>query len=143
MEEAQKKTLCEQLGIINTSIFFNLLVIFAVLSSFWTVLVQRGQVACTLAGNTEAAEAAPPIYPVKRGAAVLFVGALGFFLCLALHLQRQADAGEDCVAKRSANTNVWASLLVLLAAVLRLDDLDYAERAGQSAAAPEEDVLLA
>ena len=51
------------------------------------------------------------------------VGALGFFLCLALKTERQTAQGGTSAARRSACTNLWASLFVFLAALLRLDDL--------------------
>ena len=53
----------------------------------------------------------------------LVVGALGFFLCLALKTERETARGGTPAARRSACTNLWASLFVFLAALLRLDDL--------------------
>ena len=47
------------------------------------------------------------------------VGCLGFFLCLAVKTDREAG----CETAQSARTNLWASVLVFLAALLRLDEL--------------------
>ena len=47
------------------------------------------------------------------------VGCLGFFLCLAVKTDR--EAGYETA--QSARTNLWASVLVFLAALLRLDEL--------------------
>lgn len=69
----------------------------------------------------------------------MVVGSLGFFLCLALNAWQQAEQGDDCVARRSATVNLWASLFVLLAGILRLMDLDFvACCSGGSAAAEQE-----
>lgn len=133
MEEPSKQELCQSLNTIDSSILFLLLIILSVLLSFWSVLIQRGQLCDTLRGDDEAAGNAPPVYPIKRAAAALVVGSLGFFLCLALDTLRKAEGGEDCTAKRSARTNLWASLFVLAAAILRLNDLDLVERSRQTA----------
>lgn len=81
----------------------------------------------------------PPIYPIRHKASAIIVGALGFFLCLALRTLEEAEEGGDCVAKRSARSNLWASLFVLLAAMLRYQDLDFVERC--QASLEEEDTL--
>lgn len=140
MEEAQKKELCRQLGITDSSIFFLILIILGILLSFWSVKIQRRQLCLTIQGETEEAAAAPDVYPIKHAASSLIVGALGFFLCLAFQAWKQACAGDDCVAKRSASTNLWASLLVLAAAIVRFDDLNFVENSRQSALL-EADVL--
>lgn len=133
MEEAQKKELCRQLSITDGSLFFLLLLVFSILLSFWAVTIQRRQLCLTIQGETEAAAAAPPVYPIKHGASALVVGSLGFFLFLAYHAWREACAGEDPVAKRSAGINLWASILVLAAAILRFNDLNFVEASRQSA----------
>ena len=115
MEE--QELLEEQLNTVDQSIFFLILLILSVLLSFWSVLIQRGQLVCTIEGKTEAAAAAPKIYPIKISASALVVGSLGFFLCLAL---------QAC--QKSAGMNVWASLFVFAAALIRLYDLNFMER---------------
>ena len=57
---------------------------------------------------------------------------LGFFLCLALETRAKAQAEGKPAAKRSAQTNVLASLLVLLAAILRLKDLQMTQEQTQT-----------
>ena len=140
MEEEQKEELCRQLGVIDSSLFFQVLIILGILLSFWSVTIQRRQLCLTIQGETEEAAAAPDVYPIKHAASSLIVGALGFFLCLAYHAWKQACAGDDCVAKRSASVNLWASILVLVAAMLRFDDLNFVENSSQSALL-EADVL--
>lgn len=125
MDNSTEDELCEQLETTDSSIFFLILLILAILLSFWSILIQRRQLVCTIAGDTEAASAAPPVYPIRHGASALTVGGLGFFLCLAIRAAREAAAGTDCIAKRSANTNLWASLFVFAGAVLRLSDLEF------------------
>ena len=71
----------------------------------------------------EGAAALPRVFPIRLSASALVVGALGFFLCLALKTERETARGGTPAARRSACTNLWASLFVFLAALLRLDDL--------------------
>ena len=139
MEEEQKKTLCAQLGVVDDSLFFLLLIIAATLLSFWSVSLQRKGLCLTIQGETETAGQLPPIYPIRHKASAIIVGALGFFLRLALRTLEEAEEGGDCVAKRSARSNLWASLFVLLAAMLRYQDLDFVERC--QASLEEEDTL--
>ena len=133
MEEDQRRTLCAQLGVVDDSLGFLLIILASVLLSFWGVAIQREGLCLTIRGETGAAKALPEVYPIRRKAGAMVVGALGFFLCLALNAWEQARAGTDPVACRSARTNLWASLLVLIAAVLRFQDLDFVERCGGGA----------
>ena len=57
---------------------------------------------------------------MQRGRPALVVGCLGFFLCLAVRTAREAGDGAGAA---SARTTLHASVLVFLAALLRLDDL--------------------
>lgn len=140
-ERAARQALCAQLGTIDTSIGFLLLIIAAVLLSYCAVSVQRKGLCLALAGRSEAARALPAVYPIRRKAAAIIVGALGFFLCLAARGARAAAEGDDCAARRSADANLWASILVMAAAMVRLMDLDCAE-GGRQARLVEEDALL-
>lgn len=63
----------------------------------------------------------------KLTAGALAAGALGFFFALALESLDKARRGEDAAALRSARVNAWASLLVLAAALVRLDDLLFVQ----------------
>ena len=55
---------------------------------------------------------------------MLAVGSLSFFLCLAIQAWRGLTPETSCAQRQSAGRNLWASILVLAAAVVRLDDLD-------------------
>lgn len=125
---AERDALCQQLGITDESLRFLVLIILSILLSFSSVLLQRRQLVCTIEGNTQAAAAVPDVFPMKCAAGALVVGSLGFFLMLALNTCKTAAQGDDCVAQRSASTNVWASLFVFTAALLRLWDLNYLRR---------------
>ncbi|MDE7171468.1 MAG: hypothetical protein K2O11_06290, partial [Oscillospiraceae bacterium] len=65
--------------------------------------------------------------PIRLSASVLVVSALGFFFCLALRTCRDASQGEDPAAQKSAGMNLWASLFVFAAALIRLYDLNFME----------------
>lgn len=131
------KALCEQLKTVDTSLLFLLLIIGSVLLSYWSVAIQRKGLCLAIRGETDEAAALPAVYPIKCRASGILVGALGFFLCLALAGMETAEDGDDCVAKKSARTNFLAALLVFLAAVLRLDDLRFVERCQPAALAED------
>ena len=127
VDEAKKK-LCQQLGIVDDSLGFLLLIIGATLLSYWAVVIQRRGLCLTIQGKTEEAGRLPDVYPLRHKASAIIVGSLGFFLCLALSTLEEAEAGDDCVAKRSARTNLWASIFVLVAGILRFQDLEFVNR---------------
>ena len=106
----EEDTLRQQLGIVDQSLGFLLILIASVLLSFYTVVIQRRGLCLTILGDTKAAAGLPDVYPIKRRASAMVVGSLGFFLCLALNAWQQAEQGDDCVARRSATVNLWASL---------------------------------
>ena len=135
----EEDTLRQQLGIVDQSLGFLLILIASVLLSFYTVVIQRRGLCLTILGDTEAAAGLPDVYPIKRRASAMVVGSIVFFMCLALNDWKQAVEWYDCVARMSATVNLWASLFVLLAGILRLMDLDFvACCSGDSAAAEQE-----
>lgn len=123
---SEQEILQEQYGIVNQSIFYLILIIFSVLLSFWSMLIQRTELENTLAGNPQK-EPAADVFSIKLIASALVISALGFFFCLALRTCRDASQGEDSAAQSSAGRNVWASLFVLAAALIRLYDLIFME----------------
>ena len=128
---SERNVLEEQLGTVDQSLFYLRLIIAAVLLSFWSVLIQREQLEKSLAGNLSEA-GGPNVFPIKLTASALTVSALVFFFCLALRSCRDAAKGSDPAAQRSAGINVWASLFVLTAALIRLFDLNFMERVQRS-----------
>lgn len=127
----EQKILNKQLGTVNQSTFYLVLIILSILLSLWSVLIQRGQLEQALAGNPQKA-CAPNVFPIKFTASVLTISALGFFFALALQACRDAAQGNDPAAQKSAGMNVWASLLVLTAALIRFYELNFAEKAQRS-----------
>ncbi len=131
MDRETRFELCRNLAQMDGAVYFLVVIIASVLLSLRALLLQRGQLQDALAGRP--AEA-PSVFPLRLTAGALVIGALGFFLQLALGTLRAAEAGEDGAARRSARTNALASVLVLGAALLRLDDLLFV--AGNAQAAP-------
>lgn len=127
----ERKILNEQLGTVNQSLFYLMLIILSVFLSFWSVLIQREQLEEALAGDPQKA-AVPDVFPIKFTASVLTVSALGFFFVLALQTCRDAAQGNDPAAQRSAGMNVWASLFVLTAALIRFYELNFSEKVQRS-----------
>ena len=136
MEETDRGSLVRQLEGAGGAVVFLLVLLCSLLLSLSASLTQRRQLRLALAGRTEEAAAVPSVLPVRRWASVLAVGSLGFFLCLAIQAWRDLTPETGCAARRSAGRNLWASVLVLVAAVVRLDDLD-------SSAAPSASHTLA
>lgn len=133
----ERQILKEQLRTVNQSLFYLVLIILSVLLSFRSVLLQREQLEGTLAGNPSQ-DAAQDVFPIRLTASGLVISALGFFFCLSLRTCRDAACGNDPAAQRSAGMNVWASLFVLAAALIRLYDLISTEEARRSSAAGAE-----
>ena len=136
MVETDRGTLARQVGDADGAVVFLLVLICSLLLSLSASLTQRRQLRLGLAGRTEKAAAVPSVLPERQRASVLAVGSLGFFLCLAIQAWRNLTPETGCAARRSAGRNLWASVLVLAAAVVRLDDLD-------SSAAPSASHTLA
>lgn len=126
------------LGTLDGSICFIIVIIASVLLSLLALRVQRGQLRQVLAGADIAD--LPSVFPLRLTAGALIIGALGFFFCLGLDRQRQAQAGDDPVERRSARLNAAASTLVLCAALLRLDDLLFVEKSGRQALLDSQDL---
>ena len=99
-----KEEICEQLAQADKSLLFLGVLLGAILLSFRALLCQRQGLAEGTAVN---------VSPLRRESSVLVVLSLGYFFCLALQ-----TGGAD----RAGRVNRWASLLVLLAALLRLWD---------------------
>ena len=113
----EETVLREQLRTVDESLLFLLLIVLSVLLSYWGVRIQREGLCRTLQGDAEGAAALPRVFPIRLSASALVVGALGFFLCLALKTERETARGGTPAARRSACTNLWASLFVFLAAL--------------------------
>lgn len=129
----EQEELRQNLNILDTSLVFLLLLVLAVLLSLWGVLVQRKQT-CLRAVGKEPNDL-PSVISIRRVAATITVGCLGFFFSLALDVLEETAKSSDFSVKRSAQVNTIASLLVFLAAVLRLTDL-------QTTVSKEQNVLL-
>ena len=128
MEEQEE--LKQELDTLNVALIFLLLVIFAILLSLWATLLQRDQLRLILKG--EDPSQIPPVNPIRLAVSAIIVGCSGYFLCLALKAELAAQAGNDPSARRSARVNMVASLLALLAALLRQLDLQTVERERQT-----------
>ena len=113
----EETVLREQLRTVDESLLFLLLIVLSVLLSYWGVRIQREGLCRTLQGDAEGAAALPRVFPIRLSAS------LGLVLGLALKTERETARGGTPAARRSACTNLWASLFVFLAALLRLDDL--------------------
>lgn len=89
----EETVLREQLRTVDESLLFLLLIVLSVLLSYWGVRIQREGLCRTLQGDAEGAAALPRVFPIRLSASALVVGALGFFLCLALKTERETARG--------------------------------------------------
>ncbi len=131
----EERALRRQLDTVDGSLLFLGLLLLSVGLSYWGVSIQREGLCRTLRGDAEGAAALPEVFPIRLWASALVVGCLGFFLCLAVGSAREAGDGAGA---ESARVNLQASVLVFLAALLRLDDLlkNAPAGAGAERAAP-------
>lgn len=126
--EEERRTLCAQLELVDTDLGFLLLIITGVLLSYLAAVRQRDTLCLTIQGQTEEAARVGDVHSLRLGASALIVGSLGFFFMQALETCREAEA-DDPAAARSARLNLLAGFLVLLAALIRLFDLNAVRRA--------------
>ena len=119
MEENQEQELCRQLGTVNTSLGFLALLILSLCLSWRAADLQREGLCGLLMGRTQEL---PNVFSLRLPASALVAGALAWFFGLALDTWE--GTRQECgAARRSAEVNLWASLFVLAAALLRLYDL--------------------
>lgn len=122
--DMEQEELCGQLSDTEESLRYLVLIAAGILLSFRATLIQRDALADALCGAEPDLSA---VYPLRHTASSLIVGALGFFLCLAVRTWRQRG-GSGCGESRSARSGLWAALLVFAAALIRFDDLETAQR---------------
>lgn len=115
----------DALGSVNDSIRFLLLFVLAVLLSLAGLLRQRQRICAALRGENP--ERCPSPYPLQHVAGAINVGGLVFFFLLALRGWNEARCGPSRESEALSRVNLWASLLVLAAAVLRLLALDASQ----------------
>lgn len=118
MEEREE--LCEQLDTVNTALDFLAVIVISVLLSLWAALRQRQALRLAIQGEDAAAAEVGEVYPIRAVAGALVLGALGYFFWLAACGWQEAEGGDD---RESAGANLWASALVLSAAIVRWRDL--------------------
>lgn len=126
MEEQTQEQLYAQLGTVDESLGFLLLIILSVCLSWMGVTIQRQGLYDILAGKRTDL---PDISSLRLTAGTLVTAALTFFFGLALDTWAQAGPAE----RPSAQVNLWASLFVLAAALLRLYDLTCLQSPGEDA----------
>lgn len=125
-----REELEKALGTVNGSIFFIVVAIGSILLSWLALLYQRQQLRDRMEGTCHARNA--PIFSLRLGASALVIAALVYFFRIGLRRRETACRGSDPVEKRSSWLNAMASVLVLAASLLRLEDLLFVEESGQS-----------
>ncbi len=120
-QEMEEDILAGEARTLDDSLGYILAVIGSVLLSYKATALQRDVVCLALAGDEAGAQDAQArVRRVRLLSGAVLIGALGYFLCLALRAAE--ETGDDPAAASSARTNLTASVLVLLAALLRFLD---------------------
>lgn len=116
MEETTREQLCAQLDTADASLRFLTLIVLSVCLSWSGVALQRRELYSRLSGGRGRPS---DLSPLRITAGALVAAALIFFFGLALDSWEQADRQSRPAAQR----DLWASLFVLAAALLRLQAL--------------------
>lgn len=124
----EKQALCDDLALVDADLVFLFMIVTGVLLSWLATVRQRDALCLTIQGQTEQAEQIGDVTRLRLGTSALVAGSLGFFFMQALDAWKNAGA-DDPTAKKSAWFNLIASFLVLLAALIRLLDLNFVRRA--------------
>lgn len=124
----ERQEQCGKLETLDTSLGFLLLILASVILSYLALSRRREALCLSLEGQEARAQTDGAIYPLRLGASALAVGALGYFLSVALEAERTVDP-RDRAAVRSAARSVWSGLLVFAAALIRLFDLNAGREA--------------
>ena len=126
----EREELEKALTALDGSIFFIVVIVASVMLS-WLSLVKQRRDTCEALETGDLTQD-PTIFPIRLGASALIIGALGFFFYMSVRRHKQACQRTDPVEKRSAYINAGAAVLVLAAALLRLDDLLFVKRGRES-----------
>lgn len=130
MEEQEREQLQAQLETTDEALGFLLLILLSVCLSWRGVFIQRQELSGLLSGEQSDFS---DLSSLRLTAGVLVIAALTFFFGLALDTWEQAGQAE----RPSAQVNLWASLFVLAAALLRLYDLTCLQSPGASEPLPD------
>ena len=122
---------------VNTSIMFLVLLVLGILLSLKGILLQRDSLCVLREGGDAEAPESPDLF--QCGAGAISIGALGYFFVLALQGWNDACREGSAEAVRLSRMNLWASLLVLCAAVVRFWALNAA-RQGSEEVLPDEEL---
>ena len=133
MEESQLEQK-DELATLGWTVLFLVLLIVGVLLSFSATVEQRDGLARLVCFGQENTT---DVFSTRWLASILVTGATGFFAWAACRSMKKTLCQGDCGEKRSAQANLLASILVFVAALIRLNDLELIGRDRQSAALEE------
>lgn len=120
----------QELGTLDTTLAFQLLLIAALLLSFVATLRQREALCCEIAGETEKAAELADVFSLRCNGTALSIGAAIYFLWLALQSEGKLNLGSSFAVHHSAELSVLEAVLVLAATLVRMTNLVETERSG-------------
>ena len=124
MEKQERVELCRELRRAEGALEHILVLLVSVALSYRATAQQKDGLCQILAGR---GEGLPDVFPLRLGASLLVVMALAYFFALAVAGWEESRGG-NCREQRSGELNVWAALLVLAAALIRLYDLTQVQQ---------------
>ncbi len=119
------ENLTEQVKVIDESLEFILIILFAVGLNYYSTSIQRKQLICTEV-KCEECNCLPDTFPIKLTANLLVLWAILFFY--GLSEENLNTPAPDCITQKSNQMNYFANLLVLIAAFVRIFDLILIEK---------------
>lgn len=114
--------ICHQLQVLETSQGFILLLIGAIILSYYTTTIQKKELKCAL-GCQLNCNCLPDTFVYSVISAIAVLIATGYFYILSE--QQLCAPIKSCVQMRAAQNSRLSSLLVLLAAAIRLFNLFF------------------
>ncbi|MEG2038122.1 MAG: hypothetical protein RRZ73_00195 [Oscillospiraceae bacterium] len=100
------------------------MIIIGIALSYYALTVQRCQVVCTVT-KEPCCKSLPDVFPIRALSSILILAGLIFFFNTA-SVNRCSET-TDCVVKKSNDSNYLAALLVLLAGIVRFEDLFFVQ----------------
>lgn len=122
---SKSESIKQQLDILETTQRFILLLIGAILLSYYSTTIQKKQLLCTAGCDIHCCDCLPRTFWPHFVSAFTVLIATGYFYILSE--QQLCTPYDTCIQRRSAEFSRLASLLVLIAALIRLLNLFFVQ----------------
>lgn len=115
-------TILSQIELIDRSQKFILIIVLGIVLSYASTTIQKRQLCCAIDPCAfDNCDCLPDTFPIRLVSNTLVLAAVVYFFIISN--QALCEPHDTCVESRSASYNNTASLLVLIAATIRIIDL--------------------